>query len=142
MATEQEMRDAKVPTLDTQEQLTEYIRGLVDQKHDYGTCVYAMAALNFVAKQLAVTGFQASCADMDILRRTRGLEWGCVQNFRDLLYPQLAHKFRGWTELLQEHRQELGREARKLLTENLNAAPEVRAHWAVLAEKTDRRDYV
>lgn len=139
--TEQEMRAATVPTFDTEEQLTEYIRNLVGQEHDYGTCAYAMsmaatAAFQFVAKRLNVTGFQASCADLDVLRRTRDLEWGCVQNFKDLLYPQLAHKFPGWDALLQEHRYELGRRARKLLAENLNAAPEVRAHWAVLAEKT------
>ena len=74
---EKEMRDAKVPWPKTEEQLQQYVNSLVERPHDYGTCVYAMsmaatAAFNYVAGQLGVTGFQSSCADMDVIRRTRG----------------------------------------------------------------------
>ena len=84
--TEQEMRDTEVPRANTIGELSDYIESLVQQEHDYGTCVYAMsmaatAAFNYVARRLGVTGFQASCADMDVLRRTRRIscsawQWG------------------------------------------------------------------
>lgn len=137
--TEQEMRDFKVPTFDTIDELTEFVRGLVDQPHDYGTCVHAMsmaavAAMNYVAKQLNVSGFQHSCADMDILRRNRGLEWGCVQNFENLLYPQFADRYPGWDQLLIQHRDTLAERARKLLEGDLSLVhPRVLAHWQKLA---------
>lgn len=77
--TEIEMRAEKVPWPETLEELTEYIASLTDREHDYGTCVYAMslaatAAFQYVSKRLGVTGFQAGCADLDILRRTRSLD--------------------------------------------------------------------
>src|SRR5690606_31751241 len=76
---EAQMRAAEVPWPETMDELTAYIEGLVEREHDYGTCVYAMsmaavAAFQHVAKRLGVTGFQASCADMDVLRRTRNLD--------------------------------------------------------------------
>src|SRR5574343_1229666 len=93
---EQEMRESEVPTFDTIEELSKYVAELVSQDHDYGTCCYAMsmsavAAFNFVAHKLGVTGFQASCADLDILRRTRYLKGPfAIQNYSNLLYPQYA----------------------------------------------------
>ena len=79
--TEQELRGYKVPTPRSIDELTNIICDLTERKHDYGTCVYAMsiaatAAFNYMASTLGVTGFQASCADMDVLRRTRGYEHG------------------------------------------------------------------
>lgn len=76
---EPEMRDSTVPTFDTPIQVMDYIESLVTQDHDYGTCVYAMsmaavAAYNYVARKLGVTGFQASCADLDIVRRNRRID--------------------------------------------------------------------
>jgi hypothetical protein len=140
MMTEQEMRESKVPTHDTEEELIAYVRGLVDQDHDYGTCVYAMsmaatAAFNYVARKLGVTGFQASCADMDILRRTRRMEWFQIRDFADLLYPQYFDKFKGWSDLLIEHKDELAKRARALLDEKAdNVHPNVRQHWERLAK--------
>jgi hypothetical protein len=77
--TEQQMRDAKVPWPLTKEQLVEYVESLATRTHDYGTCVYAMsmaaqAAFNYVSRMLGVTGFQASCADLDFIRRTRSMD--------------------------------------------------------------------
>src|SRR5690606_28183360 len=93
-ATEVELRDAEVPWLKDPDDLAAYIASLVERPHDYGTCVYAMsmaatAAFNYVAGRLGASGFQASCADMDILRRTRSLKNGfCLVDYDGILYPQ------------------------------------------------------
>lgn len=93
---EQELKAEKALYPETIEQLTEYINSLVDRPHDYGTCVYAMslsavAAFNFVASKLGATGFQASCADLDILRRTRGFDGPFkIVDASDWLYPQYS----------------------------------------------------
>ena len=63
--TEQEMRDTEVPRANTIGELSDYIESLVQQEHDYGTCVYAMsmaatAAFNYVARRLGVAVGQAA----------------------------------------------------------------------------------
>ena len=88
------MRAEKAPWPKTLEELNEYITSLTDRQHDYGTCVYAMslaavAAFQHVASKLGVTGFQASCADLDILRRTRSMEGPfIILKAEDMCYPQ------------------------------------------------------
>lgn len=145
--TEAEMREAKVPTSQTPEELAGYISALVDRQHDYVTCVYAMsmaatAAFNYVAHKLGVSGFQASCADLDILARTRDLHFGKILDYRNLLYPQYCdtEHFPGVTELMADEkiRKWLGDEARKKLTETNGVAhPNVLAHWQKLASQAD-----
>lgn len=138
--TEAEMRDSTAPWTQTETELMDYIRSLVERPHGYGTCVYAMslaatAALYYVAGRLGTTGFQAGCADMDILRRTRNLEWGRILDYQNLLYPQyLTRKhFPGWQDLLVTHRAELAKRAHALLEKQGEyAAPEVAAHWRAL----------
>jgi hypothetical protein len=135
---EAEMRESEAPTPESPEDLAGYVRGLVERPHDYGTCVYAMslaavAALNLVASKLGVTGYQAFCADLDVLRRTRRVEWGRLLNFEDLLYPQYRNKFQGWDELLEENRGRLAELASEKLAGNPGAAPAVLAHWRALA---------
>lgn len=137
--TEQEMRDARVHRLETPQELSNYIDSLVKQEHDYGTCVYAMsmaatATFNYVAHRLGATGFQASCADLDILRRTRNID-GPFALFkgRDALYPQYDLQAR-LDELLLSWRGWLAKEAAKLLAEIENAHPDVIAHWRKLAD--------
>lgn len=132
--TEQQMREAKVPTPGDVDELVAYIRGLVERPHDYGTCCYAMsmaatAAFNYVARQLGVTGYQASCADMDILSRTRGWKWGRLLNYENLLYPQYCtdEHFPPAGVLLEEHKAELAKRAAALLEKNPTAA--VADHW-------------
>jgi hypothetical protein len=133
---EQEMRDAKVPTLETAEELTAYIDGLVKRQHDYGTCVYAMsmaatAAFNYVAHKLGVTGFQASCADMDILRRTRSIEGPfMILDGEKALYPQydLEGKVREWLEG-DDFKAWISEQAKKKLADANGASPSVVAHW-------------
>ena len=135
---EAEMREAVVPTPGTPEELSAYIAILTDRPHDYGTCVYAMsmaatATFNMIASKFGVTGFQASCADMDILRRTRGWKGpAMVLDLSDALYPQydLIGRVR---KALDDNAQWLADEARKLLADREGAHPNVVAHWRKLA---------
>lgn len=136
------MREAEVPRINTVKELTSYIRKLTKQKHDYGTCVYAMsmsaqAAFNYVAHCLGVTGFQASCADMDFLRRTRRLKHGFrFIDYSNLLYPQYLNSehFPSIWQLIEENKKRLSEAAKKLLKESPSAHPDVIAHWKMLSE--------
>lgn len=140
--TEHEMRDTEVETPNTKEELTATIEALVSQEHDYGTCVYAMsmaavAAYNYVAHRLGVSGFQASCADLDIVRRTRMIDGPFMLITADkALYPQydlqemLAEAMTDWGPWLKE-------QAEKKITEDGDRAhPNVLAHWRALASAT------
>ena len=136
-ATETEMRDSEVPRLDSTDALAHYVHDLVDRPHEYGTCVYAMsmaavAAFNYVADQLGVTGFQASCADMDILRRTRRMERFTVVDLSNALYPQYDLHAR-LQESLDGIKPWLKEEAQRLLDSEKQAAPRVIDHWRKLA---------
>lgn len=136
--TETEMRETPSPQPYTPEQLVEYVASVVDKQHDYGTCVYAMslaatAAFNYVANKLGVTGFQASCADLDFIRRSRGIKGPFMLiKGEDALYPQydlpekLATAMKEWVPWLKE-------EAAKKLAKNADAHPNVIAHWERLA---------
>ncbi len=134
------MRDSTPAWPKTEEEMLAQIRANLEGSHDYGTCVYAMslsalAAFHYVASKLGVTGFQASCADMDFLRRTRGMKGGfLILKAEDLLFPQddLRAKLE---EFIAESREWLCTEARKLLDERSSVAhPNVLAHWKKLAE--------
>lgn len=143
--TETEMRDARVPWPKTEEELVSYIKGLVEQEHDYGTCVYAMsmaatAALYYVGSRLGVSGAQASCADLDILRRTRHMEHGfCITNYADLLYPQYWNEAATaaiFREVLRDPEQKprFVEAAKKMLAEETRGTENVRAHWQKIAD--------
>jgi len=141
--TESQMRESTAPRCRTDSELLEYINSLVKRPHDYGTCVYAMslaavAAFNYVAGQLGATGFQASCADLDILRQTRGLKMFAIRNYEDLLYPQYCNseKFPGISELMADEdvRKFLSKESRRHLAERGMMHNEVRTHMEELAK--------
>lgn len=141
---EKALREAKVPWPESLTELAAYISSLVDRPHDYGTCVYAMsmsalAAYYYVSKQLGVTGFQASMADMDLLRRNRHMEMGFrIVNYADMLYPQY---WKGATaglfaEALQENEEiakAVAEKAQEYLAET-KGVDEVRKHWQILAD--------
>ena len=137
--TEAEMRETKSPWPLTEKQLHEYIDSLVDREHDYGTCCYAMslaatAAFNYVAGKLGVTGFQASCADLDFLRRSRHIDGPfIILKGEDALYPQydLPAKLQG---ALAEWKSWMKEQAEKKLAETEHAHPNVIAHWKKLAK--------
>jgi hypothetical protein len=146
--TEAQMRDAEVPWLKTPEELSAYIAKLVDRPHDYGTCCYAMsmaavAAFHYVAHVLGVTGFQASCADLDILKRTRHMTGPfMIVNGEDLLYPQYDVPGRV-EEFIRGQRAWLAEEAKRKIADSSNgrAHPAVRAHWdRLIAAAADAPD--
>jgi ribosome modulation factor len=141
---EKDMREADVPWPKTLDELTKYIDQLVDRPHDYGTCCYAMsmaavAALRHVAHKLGVTGFQASCADMDILRRTRDFDWGKFVNYHNLLYPQYwdTDSFPTPESIMNS---DAGAEVKKQAAKELattSGADTIRAHWQRLVDWPD-----
>lgn len=139
---EKELREATAPTPQTEQELADLVRTLAEREHEYGTCVYAMsiaatAAFNYIANKLGVTGFQASCADLDIVRRTRRLTHGFrIVNYENLLYPQYEGDLTVTpAKLLKdpELRKRIAEEARKKLEENDEPHPNVKAHWQKLA---------
>lgn len=105
---EKHLRESKAPWPKTETELTDYIKTLVDRPHDYGTCVYAMslaatATFNYVASKLGCSGFQAGCADMDIIRRTRDIENFSITVWDNLLYPQYCNdEMPGWKEKIND----------------------------------------
>jgi hypothetical protein len=124
--TEAELRDLAKPWPRTQDELHAYIESLVKRDHDYGTCVYAMslsalAAFNYVAHKLGVTGFQASCADLDIVRRSRSIEGPfMLTKGQDMLFPQYDP---------------LGEVEKALKATDPSAVhPDVWAHWQALVK--------
>lgn len=137
--TEEQMRDMDVPWPKSEEDLMSFISGLVNRPHTYGTCVYALsmaatAAFYYACHELGVTGFQAGMAELDFIRRTRGIKGPfAILNGEDMLYPQYdvnamvqgyMEKWRPWA----------AEEARKKLAEAEDRAhPNVVRHWKELA---------
>lgn len=140
MKTESEMRDAKELWPKSEKELLKYIRDLVGMEHDYGTCVYAMslsavAAFNYIAHKLGVTGFQASCADLDIIRRTRRMKNGfCIVDYENLLYPQYDILDKVRKNLNEAISGNLKKRAAELLSEGRGAHPDVKARWEKIAK--------
>ena len=150
--TEQEMREMEIPRIESQEELEEFFNTVVvaykdqiDTQGDemgemYGKAVYVMslfatAAFHYAAHVVGASGFQASCADLDVLRRTRRMDDGFrIINFGDLLYPQYEDKILGFWQMIEEQKEHLAPKAKKLLEENPAAHPNVIAHWRRIAE--------
>lgn len=139
--TEADMREAKAPWPYTKEQLVEYIESLVNREHDYSTACYAMslaalAAFNYVAHRLGVTGFQASCADLDFIRKNRDMKGPFMLiKAEDALCPQtnprqqLEDALAKWQPWLREQAQ------KELASNHDSFHPNVIAHLRRLAEE-------
>ena len=134
----------KEPRPRTAEDLGRIIDSLVERDHDYGTAVYAMSlaamsAYNYVAHKLGVTGFQAGCADLDFIRRSRHLEHGfMILNYNNLLYPQYYNnpdRFPTAHQLLMKNKEHLAETARRLLNEGdrEHVHSNVWKHWEWIA---------
>lgn len=138
MKTEKEMKDSDVPEFQNLRELSRYIHDMTKRKHDYGTCCYAMsmsavAAFQYVASKLGVTGFQASCADLDFIRRTRGIKGPfIIIKGEEMLYPQydVAKKLEEATNSWKQWARD---EAKNKLKEHGDAHPDVIKHWKKLA---------
>ena len=156
-ATFEEMREAEVPWFETMDELKEFIGSVTTERtHDYNTSALAMslaavAAFRFVAGLLGTTGFQAGCADLDFLRRTRGLKGPFrILDYENLLFPQRrgSKDFPSRQDLMKDpHVAEwLGKEAEKRLKEKVEEieledgtviqlpAASIRQHWRFLVE--------
>ena len=137
-ANEAELRDTECVWPESVAEVNEIIGALTNRQHAYGTCVYAMslaamAAFHFVAKHLGVTGFQASCADMDFIGRTRHMKRFKIVDMSNLLYPQYLDKFKNASEEIEANKEWLAAEAAKKLSEVEHASKNVIAHWKMLA---------
>lgn len=141
---ELELRDHKPPRFENLDELKAYIADLESKEHSYGSCVYAMslaavAAFNYMAGALGVTGFQAGCADMDIIKRTRNMNSGFrILNYENLLYPQYldSEHFPSIADLMANNdlRKRLKETATEKLKEFPEAHPNVIAHWEKLSQ--------
>ncbi len=142
-ASEKELREYKVTSPKTKQELDDIIDALATRGHDYGTCVYAMsiaatATFYYMSHMLGVTGFQASCADLDILARTRNFKFGKLLNYENLLYPQYCDKdhFPSLEDIIDENIVKLGKMAQEKLKESdLQTSSNVTKHWKYLVEK-------
>ena len=141
--TEKEMRQMETPWPKTVFSLLRFIFRMLRQNDDYGKCVYALslaavATFNYMSHKCGATGFQASCADMDILRRTRGYKAGFrIIDHANLLYPQYINDdhFPSPDKMLRDNIRVLGPMARKKLDEDSRFPmdPEVRARMEMIA---------
>lgn len=141
--TEQELRSAEAPHPKSKQELIAYIESMSKNGDDYGTAVYAMslaavATFNYMGRVMGVTGFQASCADLDFLRRTRGYKHGFkIIDYDKLLYPQYwnSREFPSYQNLLEDREiaMVIKEAATKLLEKNGTAHQRVRNHWFLLS---------
>lgn len=137
--TEQDLRNSTAPCPETPAELADYIQSLLDIKHDYGTCVYAMslaatATFNYAAAKLGVTGFQASCADIDIIRRTRQLDCPfIILTANDMLYPH-TNPAQKLADAMEEWRGWAAEQAAEKLKDSKHAHHTVIKHWKNLAK--------
>lgn len=146
-ADEEGLREFKTPWPKTIDELQAIISAVTNRPHDYGTRVYAMsiaaeATFNYVAATLGCTGFQASCADLDIIRRTRLLSAPfAIIDGNDLLYPQydIEAKVR---ELLYKWEPWAIAEAKKKLETVDQCHPNVKDHWQELASRPIAKESV
>jgi len=141
--TEFEMRDSKVPTFKTKKELMNYVSKLLNRNHDYGTCVYVVsmstiAMYNYMASKLGITGFQAGCVDLDIIRRSKGWEMFGFENYENLLYPQYCNEeyFSTWLTSAKKYKEWLKEKAKENLKKgNKFAHSEVIRHWKWIVEE-------
>ena len=143
--TEKELQAFEVPHIETTSELVSFIDRMEKEGCTYETAPYVMAlsayaTFMYMAKKLEVTGFQASWADMQFLKRTRNLKDGFrILNYENLLYPQYKNEFT-FEKLLEDNLDHIQEKAKELLrrTENedgtYSAAPEVVKHWQMIVD--------
>lgn len=129
---------------DTQE-LVSYVEKVSEEYNTsyndavYGPALAAIAAFNYTASKMGLSGFQAGYSEMLFLMKQKNLENGfSVIDFNDLLYPQNLYKFNITPDkLIRENLESLKASARKLLQENNYASEEVRNHWQSILDIPD-----
>lgn len=144
--TELQLRNFSASWDQNLDELKDLIGSLVNAVHDYGTCVYAMsiaaeAAFNYVANELGVTGFQSSCADLDIIRRTRSLKTSFSIVMPDYyLYPQYAYKHDELKKEMEEEAAGIALEFMRNHKDDELISSRVALHWWELVVKYHRED--
>jgi hypothetical protein len=144
--TELEMRDMKAPWPKSWDELRDFCESLWTENNDYGKAVYCMslasvAMFNLAAHKVGATGFQASCADMDILRRTRDMENGFrIVDYSKAMYPQYLESDQVIALLFDELAPLLKDAAAKELATNERAHPNVIAHWKRIVDLGERHE--
>ena len=139
MSTETELRETDGAWPKTPGELIDYILKICEEnKDDYGTAVYAMslsavAAMRFASFIVGATGFQASVADLDIIRRSRSLKCPfAIIKAQDMLFPQynirmdVERLLKAWEPWAKEEAK------KKLEKDNEIAAVGVIKHWQAL----------
>ncbi len=121
------------------ENFEEYIKGLLEENHDYCSAPDAvakagLAAMYLMSNKLGITGFQASYALWDVIKEWQysdnktGLR---LVNYDDLLYPQYADKM---TSISADVWAKLQEEAANKLGSHKDAHPRVLAHWQSIVD--------
>jgi hypothetical protein len=137
------VRDMRVKWPKSKEELDAFLDELTSEQHDYNTSALAMAeaalaAFNYIGSTLGCTGFQASCADLAFISKTRHMDGPfALLDGSQLLYPQYDLAARV-AEYLKEWPPQLAEKARELIAKDdlhagLKAHPDVRARWEELA---------
>ena len=136
--TESELRDFNPEWPKTTDELVALIKKLVEQKHDYGTCVYAMSiaavsAFHYVARELGCHRISSLLRRLGHHQANSGMEGPFILlKGQDMLYPQydLPRKL---CAAMDEWREWAKKEAQKKLDSGTQAHPDVIAHWKKLA---------
>lgn len=135
---EKQLRESETPWPQTEAELLSILRVLTDRQQDYGTCVYVMsiaaiAAFNYASSKVGSSGFQASCADLDFLRRSRLIKGPfMISKAEDAIYPQYDLRAK-LEKFLEDSKGWLRDESKKLIESSPAAHPNVMAHWKALA---------
>lgn len=135
----------------TIEELAQYLKELIEYKHDYNTSGYAitkalLATEMMIAHQLGTTGAQHGYANVAYITETRGSKTGCaVLDFDDLMYPQynILAKVEKWIE---EHKKSeyFIKEVKKRIEEDnksdFKAHPDVRDRCERLVQDYNQKE--
>ena len=139
--------DEEYRKCDTIEELSQYLKELIEYKHDYNTSGYAiykalLATEMMIAHQLGTTGFQHGYAQLQYIKATKMSKTGIAfLDFDQLMYPQydLESKVKEWIE---EHKTspEFIKEVKRKIAEDdkadFKAHPNVRDHWERLVQNS------
>lgn len=127
----------------TEEELLEVIQKALKGPYDYNTSAEApveaaLAAFNYVASEVGLTGFQAGWGQMQFIKRSRGLKHPFMLLDSSLmLYPQY-NLSNDVNEFMAKSKPHIAKEAKKNLEEKGGRAhPNVLAHWEELANWYD-----
>ena len=143
--TSEEFSKMEMPWPDNIQELTSYIEETKEKYNTsyndaaYGPALAAIAAFNYTATQMGLSGFQASYSEMLFLKKLRNIKHGFkILNFDNLLYPQYLKDFNLSAEtLIRKNLDELKKAAKEGLERGLNASQEVRDHWTYITEIPD-----